>query len=247
MACFANRQRRPEGIIMERWVIVGLVGGLFGGILIAVMMLYSIFQTSGKRKEEMKSAALRLGFEFEPRGGSIVSSEFAKLPLLKNGLGIRNPNLREQCENVIRGTRGAIELTIFDFRYSTGGQGAGRKMTVAAFRSDNPLPAFKVQPRGLLGMHIAGRDNSIRFYSDPVFAKDYLLTGTDEPAIRVLLSRDVRQILSETGRKWAMEAKGNALLVYLQRQQASPEKLAEFMEIACRVAEVLLNYSKIRS
>jgi hypothetical protein len=226
---------------MEWWIIVGLVGGLVGGVFIAGVVLYIIFRAGEKRKKEIETAALHLGFEFEPQGESIAKSEFTELPLLKKGVGIRSPNLKQQCKNVLRGTRGSIELTTFDFQYSTGGQGAGRKITVAAFRSkDKTLPAFGFQPRGLLGMHIGGKDESIRFDEDLVFSKDYLLIGKDESAIRKQFTRDVRQVLSETDKKWAVEAQGKILLVYLQRQQAAPDKLAEFMETACGIAEAFM-------
>jgi len=184
---------------------------------------------------------LRLGFQFESRGESIAGSEFAELPLIKKGIGIRSPNPKEQFRNVLRGTKGSLELTIFDFRYSTGGQGAGRKITVAAFKSkDNPLPAFEARPRGWLGMHIAGKNDSIRIDDDAAFSEDYFLIGKDHYAIRALFSREVCQVLMETGREWAVEGQDRALLVYLQQRQIAPEKLADFIEIAFRIAEAFL-------
>ncbi|MCP4022783.1 MAG: hypothetical protein GY729_13145 [Desulfobacteraceae bacterium] len=230
---------------MDRWLIIGLVAGLAGSVIVAGIVLYSIFRAAMKRKQKMKSAALRLGFDYEPRGESIASSDFAVLPLLKKGVGIRSSDIKEQSENILRGTAGLIELVIFDFRYSTGGGGAGYKITAAAFQSgDNPLPAFEVRPRGLLGMHIAGRDESIRFDSDPAFFQAYSLIGKDESAIEALFSPMVRRILLKTGKKWAAQAQGNVFLVYLQHKQAVPEQLEEFIKTACRISQALLSSSK---
>ena len=126
-----------------------------------------------------------------------------------------------------------IEITIFDYRYTTG---AGKhqhtqKQTVVLLKSAVlDVPPFSLKPQHVL--HNIGKAfgyQDIDFDSHPAFSRKYLLRSTDELAIREVFTPDILEYY-ESRPGLSTEAEGDRLLFFRASKKVKPEDLPSFLK-----------------
>ena len=185
-----------------------------------------------KRAEAMERIAGELKLVFTPEGDETVMSEHSALHLFLQG---RSKKIR----NLIRGTVRDLNVSIFDYQYTTGAgkhQHTWSQTVISLQPQGRNLPAFTMRPENVfhkLGSMMGYQD--IDFESNPVFSKKYLLRGPDDAAIRsVFTSRVLMFFESEPG--LCVEADGRKLIVYRHSARAKPEVLRESVEKGIQIA-----------
>jgi len=185
-----------------------------------------------KRAEAMERIAGELRLVFTPEGDETVMSEHSALHLFLQG---RSKKIR----NLIRGTVRDLNVSIFDYQYTTGAgkhQHTWSQTVISLQPQGRNLPAFTMRPENVfhkLGSMMGYQD--IDFESNPVFSKKYLLRGPDDAAIRsVFTSRVLTFFESEPG--LCVEADGRKLIVYRHSVRAKPEVLRESVEKGIQIA-----------
>jgi hypothetical protein len=179
-----------------------------------------------KRTEDMRRAAEELGLAFSPVGDPDALKELSGFHLFTQG------NSR-QIFNVMRGVSDGLEVQIFDYSYTTGGEESLKNATHTVVRFRSPelkLPSFSVRPKS-----VVHRIASLFGYQDiivdghPNFSKNYLLRGRDETAIRALFNE---QVLAYYGRGSSLftEGSGTEFVFYRWAQPVEPEHVRFFLQ-----------------
>lgn len=207
---------------------------IFAGVLaIAGVCAYVAYLGEKKRTEAMRQVAEELQFDFVPKDDGTLLGDLARgnFHLFSQGSGKR-------WYNVLRGQANDLEVTVFDYNYSTGG-GKSRhtwRQTVVGFRLPGPgLPAFALRPENLL--HRIGRlfgYRDITFEDHPAFSSRYLLRGPDEESIRRLFA-DRALSYYEGTEGLSTEGGGDRLLFYRHNQRVDPAALRSFLEEGFKV------------
>src|SRR5688572_24447955 len=126
--------------------------GTFSLILIvAVLVVIGIgvgMYFEKKRREALEKVAADLGLEFFPQGIPGLLGVLQGFSLFNTGRG-------HSVTNTIRGVTDDVELSIFDFTYTTGSgkHSHTHRQTVIRFASSRlNLPDFTVSPEGFFHM-----------------------------------------------------------------------------------------------
>lgn len=226
--------------------------GFIPFVVIAVIILLVVAGAIVARRYEIKRlaalqhAADRLGWRFEPTGEWILSSPFADFPLLTAG---GKDHACGTATAVISSADG--HLVVFEYCYTTGA-GKSRsthRQTVAAVRIDGDRRRRSIRPNGLPRFRLCPEDafhrlaqvfgyQDIDFDDWPEFSRRWLLRGEDESAIRAFFDgRRIEALQNES--PVTIEAGGEWVLIYRFRTREKPERIAEFIEHAERVARIL--------
>ena len=179
-----------------------------------------------KRTEAMKEFAGSLKFSFSKKGDNSLLSSLNRFHLFSQGRSKR-------VSNVMKGYANDIDVTIMDYRYTTGGGKSSHtwRQTVMLFQSSLlQLPAFALRPENLfhkIGAAFGYQD--IDFDSHPTFSKQYLLRGAEEEAVRNTFSDDLLAYY-EQRKDLSTEGDGDKLLFYRISKRVSPKVIRSFME-----------------
>jgi len=209
-------------------IIIGIA------VFIAALVYLSLY-IEKKRTEAMRQAALRLGFNFFPKGDPTFLSEMAAFHLFQQGH-------TRLLKNLMRGESSDADVAMFDYRFTVGsGKNQHTKnQTVICFRlSDLNLPVFSLSPENI--MHKIGSMfgyQDIDFEHHPEFSKRYLLRGPDETRIRTLFKDSVLRFF-EQKQPLCVEGAENRLIFYRSSKQVKPEALNSFVEEGTAVLGVL--------
>jgi hypothetical protein len=199
--------------------IIGVLA-LVGGIV--WLSLY----IEKKRTEAVRQAALRLGFEFFPKGDPVFYNEMSVFHLFQQGH-------TRILKNLLRGSVSDADVAIFDYRFTIGGgkNQHTKNQTVIWFRSAGlNLPDFTLGPENIL--HKVGAVfgyQDIDFEHNPGFSKRYLLRGQDETRIRMLFNDSVLRFY-EQKHPVCTEGKANHFIFFRSARQAKADELNSLLE-----------------
>jgi len=167
-----------------------------------------------------------LGLPFFPTGDKSLIDHLSGFHLFSQGRS-------KKIVNMIHGDTDAMDLAIFDYRYTVGsGQHSStHSQTVICFQSDElNLPEFSMRPEGFfhkIGGMFGYKD--IDFESHATFSKAYLLRGPDEAAIRELFREEMLSHF-ETQKRLCVEGAGNTLVFYRAGRRVKPDEIHSLME-----------------
>src|SRR5271170_6144912 len=114
---------------------------MFGGFfaLMAVIITASVLYAR-KRTRELTEVAQRIGFQFVGNGSGPSFPSQPKISMLQRTRG--------RFSNVMTGSSGALQLSLFDYTYPAGKTSVTQ--TVASFSQDQQLPPFALRPENFL-------------------------------------------------------------------------------------------------
>lgn len=196
------------------------------GVILLVIAVFAIGAHiwEKRRTEAFKQLADELSFDFFPTGRAGLLSEMTGFYLF--GIGHS-----QTIFNLLQGTAGGLQISIFDYRYVTG-SGKNRKVSTqsvfVAHREGMDLPMFTLRPENIwhkIGSMFGMQD--IDFESHPKFSKRYLLKGPDEEAIRELFTPEVLDFFEQKS-GLTVEGSGDVLL-YSTYKRLSPDSVRQFM------------------
>ncbi len=199
-----------------------------------VIIAYA-YWSEKKRKEELKTAACRMGFSFSPQKDH-------HLPSATGNMNIFTTGHSQEAYNIMRGEISRIPWTVFDYNYTTG---IGKHshtytQTIASTQlNDISLPKFTIGPESFfhkLGDLIGYKD--IDFNTHPQFSKKYLLKGPDETAIRKLFTQDILHHFEKRAGTATLETDKNTLIVYTSGRKVNPKDLRTFLTSASEVVNL---------
>jgi len=199
---------------------------IIGTLVLIGVIVWIVLYLEKKRTEAVRQAALRLGFNFLPKGDPVFYNEMGVFHLFQQGH-------TRLLKNLMRGAGSDPEIAIFDYRYTVGSgkNQSTRNQTVVWFRSpDLNLPAFTLSPENI--MHKIGAllgYQDIDFEHNPGFSKHYLLRGQDETRIRMLFNDGLLRFF-EQKHPVSAEGRDNHFIFYRSKKMVKPEVLNSFIE-----------------
>ena len=207
-----------------------LVAGVVGVLIASVAHAKRVER---QRTEAMRAAAERMGWSFAAQADSTVIPGMERFELFSWGHS-------RSIRNLSRARRGDRQITLFDYRYVTGGGKSQQTwdQTVVHVRSPRlRLPRFALRAENLfhkIGGLFGYRD--IDLDSDPVFSTDYLLRGEDEAAIRALFGRGVLEFYHRNPR-CCTEGAESELFFWRTSHRVAPEDLPSLVDLALSLVD----------
>ena len=211
------------------WLIpVAAVSGIIGllGAIVAIS-----FHLDKKRRQQWLEVATALGFEsldnYPDELDGIVGSSL----LMTTGR-------QRAWTNIFKRQVDSLGVVFCDYRYTIGNgkNSTTWQQTVILFRSPSiNAPRFEIKPEGWLhkvGGLIGLQD--IDFVESPEFSKKYLLTGSDESAIRDFLRPEVLQLLVGF-QNLCLEVRPGSLMFWFDRKRIPPQEFKTVFEQAFSV------------
>lgn len=195
-------------------------------VLLLAIIIGACWYVEKKRTEALQAVADSLGFSFSRKGDRALPASLHGFHLFSQGHG-------RKMSNVLHGSANEIDVTIFDYRYTTGGGKNSHtwRQTVMLFESGKLcLPDFTLRPENLfhrIGGVFGYQD--IDFDTHPTFSKQYLLRGSDEEAVRGLFHDDVLAHYAQH-KGLSTEGAGGDLIFYRASRRVSPNDIRSFME-----------------
>jgi hypothetical protein len=194
--------------------------------LVAVVAIAIASTLERQRREQLQAAAARIHFSFSPQVEPSLLETLGLFHLFSQGHSRR-------IRNVMRGHVGDVVVTLFDYRYTTGGGKHSRihRQTVALFETERlQLPLFILRPEHLLHK-IAGTFGyqDIDFESNSTFSDAYLLQGRDEDRIRGLFDEQVLAFYTRHSNLFT-EGGGQRLVHYQAHRRIDPERIEDFLQ-----------------
>lgn len=179
-----------DGEIMNDggWTIpIAVASGIVGilGLIIGVS-----FHLDKKRREQWLEVATALGFES-------LSAYPGELDGIVGSSRLMTTARQRTWTNIFRRQVDSLGVIFCDYRYTVGSgkNSTTWQQTVILFCSPSiNAPRFEIKPEGWLnkvGELIGFQD--IDFVESPEFSKKYVLTGSDEAAIRDFLRPEILQ------------------------------------------------------
>lgn len=198
---------------------------LFGTAVLGCIIIYFVYQHEKKRIKALEDIAMQLGFSFNKNmDPEIILGNFK----------IFNKGRSRKSSNLMQGTRSGIKWTIFEYQFRTGGgrNSSTEKQTVAMVKLKNAnLPHFYLSQKNIfhkIGSKFGYQD--INFENNPLFSKNYLLRGEDEPAIRKMFNSNILTYLEQKLTKATIEAEGNQLIYYTRKKRIKPDQMMTFID-----------------
>lgn len=200
-------------------------------IVLTIGIILFAAWSNKKRTEAWRQVADELGIEFLGDDNDVL----ARCGAMKTFSVGRS----RHASNAIAGDAGDTQITICDYRYTTG-SGKNRHIrqrTVCILQSDKlDVPHCYLRPEALfdsLGALFGGQD--IDFVDDPDFSKAFVLQGDDEAAVRALFDADVRAWFTERRKQgFYFEGQGN-LLVFHTGGRRKPSEAKDLMQQALEI------------
>lgn len=217
-----------------------------GGWLIPIVVVTGVVAILGailgisayldkKRRQQWLEVASAMGFEYLTTYPGDLDGIVGSSRLMSSGR-------QRAWTNIFRRQVESLGVTFCDYRYTTG-QGKNTKVwqqTVILFCSPSiNAPRFEIKPEGWLnklGEMLGGQD--IDFPDSPEFSKKYVLTGSDEAAIRDFLRPDIRELLAGI-QNLCLEVQPGSLMFWFHRRRIAPQEFNTAFEQAFGVYTAL--------
>jgi len=211
------RRRNDDPIIS--FIIIGAI------VAVAVASYFISNLRRKKRTAALESTAGELGLIFSPQGNDYLVNQLGWCELFSRG---RN----KKALNLMRGSNGGREISLFDYQYVTG-YGKSRRTvltTVACLRADGPpLPAFTLRPEGAWDkISKLFRSVDIDFDTHPKFSRSFVLRGEDEFALRTIFTPPVLEYFEQHSGISA-ECSNDTLVFYRPGKKVPPEGVNQFL------------------
>jgi hypothetical protein len=205
---------------------------IISGILLVIIVIIFLVRYFSKKRTD----ALTAFAEFEHYTFS-KNPDDTFLPSL-SGLHLFSKGHAKKVSNVLSKHSTEKDLTIFDYRYTTGGGKNSHtwSQTVILYQSNRlQLPPFTLRPENVF--HRIGKSfgyKDIDFDTHPLFSKQYLLRGEDETKVRMLFTERALSYFDEK-KGFCVEGDGNQLLFYRSSKKVSPQNMPVFLETGIEV------------
>ncbi|MFH1589619.1 MAG: hypothetical protein ABIB43_03585 [archaeon] len=178
-----------------------------------------------KRREALRVESVKIGFSFDEKGSGEFLAEMKTFNSFHKGYNHR-------IRNVLKGRRGGLNMSIFDYKYTTGGGDSSQRyhQTVIKVDMDSPIPDFYLTKELFFQkINKLFGDKDINFEESPEFSKKFFLSGANEPAVRKLFSPQVRSFFQGLDSKIIVEAKNNKLIIFKTFKIVKPLELNQFI------------------
>ena len=211
-----------------RVLLVVLLVGMVGMTCVLCLIWYMVSQRKKVRTARLTQVAQQLGIPFFPAGDPLLIGRLASLPLF-------SVKASKSIVNVLREVRPEVEFGIFDYNYriGTGENRHSITQSVMYFCSKTiDLPKFTVYPKmrfqkilWVFGIIQQGIDLG----THPQFAKQYVLTGDDEAAVRDLFCDELLEFFEGQKNQINVQGHDHQLLLYRHGQRIAPDQVEQFM------------------
>lgn len=199
------------------------------GLVVALIFYFKHLEK--KRREAVEQVASDLGLVFEETNEGL-RSRFGHFKLFNSGHS-------KKLYNVIAGDSGEVKISIFDYRYTTGG---GKHQhthiqTVAALQSSelSPCPSFRMRPENFMdriGSAIGFQD--IDFDDHKAFSDMFVLQGENEEAIREFFTIGLLNYFA-AHKGICVESSSGAMFFYRPGKRVKPEEMKDLLSQAYEV------------
>ena len=202
-----------------------------GILLVIVLISFMVRYFSKKRTDALTAFAESEHFSFSIKPDVTFLPSLSQFQLFSKGHS-------RKVSNVSHKHSAERDLTIFDYRYTTGGGKNSHvwSQTVILYQSSRlELPSFTLRPENVF--HKIGKSfgfKDINFDTHPLFSKQYLLRGEDEQDIRKLFTERALAYFDEK-KGLCAEGTGDRLLVYRSGKKIPPQNLPLFLETGLEV------------
>ena len=199
------------------------------------------YQQEKKRTETLHGVAETLGLSFSEKDEALLN-RLRHFQLFAQGH-------TQKLRNVMSGTARGIEVTIFDYKYVTGGSKNTKRwlQSVILFRAEkNAFPYFVLRPENLfhkIGGVFGYRD--IDFESHPSFSSKYLLRTREtedqdwgEEQVRAWFNEQ-RLTFLEKKEPLSIEACGDHMIFYRSNQRYETLQARDFLQEGFEVYEAM--------
>ena len=208
------------------------------GISLVLFVAVLVFFTSRRereRTEALRRVAETAGLSFEPTADLDAVRALGDVQLFDRGHSRRVMNL-------MTGRFAGQPLTVFDYRYTTGGgknQHTSTQTVVMLPAAKPSLPDLQMAPENPLYKiaEVFGYQD-IDIDSSPEFSRRYVVKGTDEAAIRAALYPNATSYFAEH-EGWTIEARSGTIAIYRASSRPKPDDFRMFIEEACTAARTL--------
>ncbi len=211
---------------------VYLVGGvilllIIGGVLTGI--------SNSKRSQKLEALAGQLGFQYFSVHPPEQLNQLNAFELMTRGRA-------RVFSNSLTREKDGVQVGIFDYRYTTGSgkHSHTHHQTVVSIHSEElRLPFFTMSPENVMHrIASAFGYQDINFAEAPVFSKMFLLRGSEEAAIRELMSVDRLNRL-EAFRGIHLEARGDRFLCWYTGRRKKPEEIEGLLQTAFEIYVIL--------
>ena len=211
---------------------------LFLVFMVIGLVIYLIARSAleQQRMEQLRAVADRMGFSFSAQAEPSLWAQVEGFHLFSKGR-------RRRSHNVMRRQIHDIDVTLFDYRYTTG---SGKHQhthhrSVALFETGRlDLPSFTLRPKHFfhrVANALGWQD--IIFEAHPVFSENYLLQGGDEDRIRRIF--DEETLLYYTRHPdLHTEGDGRRLVFYRGGRRVDPQGMEAFLQQGLDILDVFM-------
>ena len=189
-----------------------------------------------QRREQLLLVAGRMGFSFSAQAEPGLWG-------LVGGFRLFSKGRSRRIHNVMRRQIHDIDVTIFDYRYTTqsGKHSHTHYQSVLLFETERlDLPRFTLRPKHFfhrIASALGWQD--IVFEAHPVFGESYLLQGQDEERIRAIF--DEEALLYYTRHPGLhTEGQGRWLAFYRDGRRADPRDMEAFLQQGLDILDVFM-------
>lgn len=205
------------------------------GITLVITIIILQYLAEKKRTERLAEIAPDLGLDFSPTDRDNLMADLQAFRLYNSGHS-------RELFNVFRGEISEADVSIFDFKYTTGGGKSSNthRQTVVCLELGFLLPPFKLRPEGMfdkIGSFLGFSDINLESY--PEFSRRYFLLSSDEPAIHELFNDEIVTFFERRSGLW-VESEGGTILVYRHGVRPEPGELRHLLEDALELAARLM-------
>ena len=206
-------------------------------IFIAVIAggtVWALFEAKQeKRQQGHKQVAAQLGLTFQEKDYSFP------LPFFSLKGGPIRVEVWDPIYNLFHGVYEERQVALFEHVYSVIGDNTPHWYSIAGFQIGEPsLPQFSLQPRAQKSWvkEIFTGAKEIEMSSHSQFQSKYVLSGSDETAIRDFFQSDLLDFLAKE-KEWCVQGNENWLLVYHVDELVLSENIAKFLKETFQIAE----------
>lgn len=224
-------------------MLIGLGAVLFIFLIIALIVVLAVYswQKEKERTQALQVTASQLGWSFTASAPLNIIAGLERFALFSQG----NSRSRE-IKNFMYGEASGVKAAVFDYIYVTG-HGKHRQTHAQSVVYLEPgylnLPYFSLRPENFMHkVFQAFGYQDIDFGQRPVFSKQYILRGENEPAIRQTFV-DGLLVFYESYGGTSTDGGGNQLFVYRGGHRCQPQEIQSYVGLGLQVLNLFPRYS----